>query len=90
MINIIVLNLVYQLIKLGHKKEQRKLRKVLCLQGLHGTPRARMREEKSEGVTPALRERERERERVQNYLELPNNLRYFFHLSSLKNLTQHK
>ena len=49
-----------------------------------------MQEEKSEGVRPGLRERERERERVQNYLELPNNLRYFFHLSSLKNLTQHK
>ena len=44
------------------KKEQRKLLKVLCLQGLHGTPRARMREEKSEEVRPGLYERERERE----------------------------
>ena len=72
------------------KSEQRKLRKVLCLQGLHGTPRARMREEKSGEVRPGLYERERERERVQNYLELPNNLHYFFCLSSLKNLMQHK
>ena len=31
------------------------------------------------------RERERERERVQNYLELPNNLLYFFHFFVLKN-----
>ena len=45
------------------KSEQRKLRKVLCLQGLHGTPRARMREEKSGEVRPGLYERERERER---------------------------
>ena len=42
------------------KKEQRKLLKVLCLQGLHGTPRARMREEKSGEVRPGLYERERE------------------------------
>ena len=64
------------------KSEQRKLLKVLCLQGLHGTPRARMREEKSGEIRPGLyeRERERERERVQNYLELPNNLQYFFRL----------
>ena len=64
------------------KKEQRKLLKVLCLQGLHGTPRARMREEKSGEVRPGLymRERERERERVYKYLELPNILQYFFHL----------
>ena len=73
MINIIVLNLVYQLIKLGHKKEQRKLLEVLCLQGLYGEPRARTQEEKSGELRPDLRERERERERVQNYLELPNN-----------------
>ena len=44
------------------KKEQRKLLKVLCLQGLHGTPRARMCEEKSGEVRPGLYERERERE----------------------------
>ena len=79
MINIIVLNLVYQLIKLGHKKEQRKLLEVLCLQGLYGEPRARTQEEKSGELRPDLRERERER--VQNYLELPNNLLTFFQLS---------
>ena len=62
MINIIVLNLVYQLIKLGHKKEQRKLLEVLCLQGLYGEPRARTQEEKSGELRPGLRERERERE----------------------------
>ena len=62
------------------KKEQRKLLKVLCLQGLHGTPRARMREEKNGEVRPGLYERERERERVYKYLELPNILQYFFHL----------
>ena len=45
------------------KKEQRKLLKVLCLQGLHGTPRARMREEKNGEVRPGLYMRERERER---------------------------
>ena len=50
--------------------------------GSHGAPRAYAYEERSGEVRPGLyeRERERERERVQNYLELPNNLRYFFHL----------
>ena len=47
------------------KKEQRKLLKVLCLQGLHGTPRARMREEKNGEVRPGLYMRERERESIQ-------------------------
>lgn len=58
MINIIVLNLVYQLIKLGHKKEQRKLLEVLCLQGLYGEPRARTQEEKSGEIRPGLYVRE--------------------------------
>ena len=44
------------------KKRTKETRKVLCLQGLHGTPRARMREEKSGEVRPGLYERERERE----------------------------
>ena len=54
------------------KKEQRKLLKVLCLQGLHGTPRARMREEKSGEVRPGLYEREREREREREYTNIWN------------------
>ena len=60
------------------KKEQRKLLKVLCLQGLHGTPRARMREEKNGEVRPGLYMRERER--VYKYLELPNILLSFSRL----------
>ena len=37
------------------KSEQRKLRKVLCLQGLHSTQRVRIREEKV-GGRPGQRE----------------------------------
>ena len=67
------------------KKNKGNLRKVLCLLGC--TPRfARAYAwKKIRVVTPALLERERERERVQNYLELPNNLPSFSYLFLLKN-----
>ena len=65
------------------KKNKGNLRKVLCLLGC--TPRfARAYAwKKIRVVTPALLERERER--VQNYLELPNNLPSFSYLFLLKN-----
>ena len=63
MINIIVLNLVYQLIKLGHKKRTKETPKSpLFTRVIHGEPRARTQEEKSGEISPGLRERERERE----------------------------
>ena len=57
---------VLAVFKKGIKKEQRKLLKVLCLQGSYGELRARTQEEKSGEIRPGLcvRERERERERV--------------------------
>ena len=68
------------------KSEQRKLRKVLCLQRLHGTPRARMREEKSGEIRPGLYEREREREReykiIWNYQIICNIFFVFFALGT--------
>ena len=66
------------------KKEQRKLLKVLCLQGLHGTPRARMREEKNGEVRPSLymREREREYTNIWNYQIFCNISFIFFTLST--------
>lgn len=62
------------------KKEQRKLLKVLCLQGLHGTPRARMREEKSGEVRPGLYEREYTN--IWNYQIFCNISFIFFTLST--------
>ena len=66
------------------KSEQRKLRKVLSLQGLHGTPRARMREEKSGEIRPGLYEREREREYkiIWNYQIICNIFFVFFALGT--------
>ena len=64
------------------KKEQRKLLKVLCLQGLHGTPRARMREEKNGEVRPGLYMREREYTNIWNYQIFCNISFIFFTLST--------
>ena len=68
------------------KKEQRKLLKVLYLQGLYGEPRARTQEEKSGEVRPGLYERERESTKIFGTTKYLANFFSTFLLSSINEL----